>query len=186
MRIDHTAAALRMAAKLGARCITTESGGLLDPGMSREWALSTFVAGLELVLPVAEKCGVMLLVEPEPGLLIENANQFVKLAERLTSRAFGLNFDVGHFYCVGDPLPATVRRLAPWTRHYHLEDIAATRVHEHLVPGRGAIGFREVLTAVRGADYGGWLTVELYPYVHDPDGAGREALAHLAPLLDVQ
>ncbi|MDO8631317.1 MAG: sugar phosphate isomerase/epimerase family protein, partial [Phycisphaerales bacterium] len=127
--------------------------------------------------------GVFLLIEPEPGLLIENADQFLELARRIDSPMFGLNFDIGHFYCVGDPLPATIERMKGWTRHYHFEDIAATRVHEHLVPGRGAIDFAAVLDAIRGTGYDDWLTVELYPYLDDPDAAGREALSYINRLL---
>ena len=99
-----------MAHKLGAPCITTEPGGPLEEGMSREEALDLFVAGLTEALDVAEGAGVQLLVEPEPGLLIENAEQFLELADRIDSPMFGLNFDVGHFYCVGDPLPDTIER----------------------------------------------------------------------------
>jgi sugar phosphate isomerase/epimerase len=176
LRVDHTKAALRMARRLGAPSITTEPGGPLPDGMFREHALDTFVAGLEEALKIAEDVGVMLLVEPEPELLIENAEQFFELTKRIDSPMFGLNFDVGHFYCVREPLAETIDRFSSWTAHYHLEDIAATRVHEHLIPGHGAIDFKEVVNAIRKSDYDGWLTVELYPYLDDPDAAGREAL----------
>lgn len=176
LRVEHTKAALRMARRLGAPSITTEPGGPLPGGMFREHAMDTFIAGLEEALNVAEDVGVMLLVEPEPELLIENAQQFADLTKRIDSPMFGLNFDVGHFYCVSEPLARTIDRFSSWAAHYHLEDIAATRVHEHLIPGHGAIDFKEVVTAIRKSDYNGWLTVELYPYLDDPDAAGREAL----------
>lgn len=180
LRVQHTIAALTLAADLGAPGITTEPGGPLDPGMSRDHAMDIFVDGLLEALRHAEEVGVLLLVEPEPDLLIENAEQFLALAERLTSPMFGLNFDIGHFYCVGEPLPQTVTRLAHLTKHYHIEDIAASRVHEHLIPGRGAIDFPAVLRAVRDTGYSGWITVELYPYLDDPDAAGREAMTYLS------
>lgn len=183
LRVEHTIAALRMARKLGAACITTEPGGPLEEGMSRKEALDLFVAGLNEALRVAGDERIQLLVEPEPGLLIENAEQFLELAERIESPMLGLNFDVGHFFCVGEPLPETIERLKHLTRHYHIEDIAATRVHEHLIPGRGAIDLAAVLEAVRSTEHDGWITVELYPYLDDPDGAGREALGHLRGLM---
>jgi sugar phosphate isomerase/epimerase len=179
MRIEHTKNALRMAAKLGAACITTEPGGPLPARMSRDDAMDLFVAGLNEALRVAEEVGVLLLVEPEPELLIENASQFEALAARIDSPAFALNFDIGHFFCVGEPLVDTVRRLRPWTRHYHIEDIPSSRVHQHLVPGRGAIDFVKVLAAIHETNYAGWITVELYPYLDDPDAAGREAREYL-------
>jgi len=174
-RLDHTLACLQLAADLGAPSITTEPGGPLEPGTSRDWAMDAFVEGLAAALPTAERLGVLLLVEPEPGLLIDTAEQFLQLADRIRSPAFGLNFDIGHFFCVGEPLPETIRRLPSLTRHYHLEDIAANRVHEHLIPGHGAIDFAGVLDAIAATGYDGWLTVELYPYLDDPDAAGAEA-----------
>ncbi len=182
LRLQHTIDALRMAGKLGARCITTEPGGPLPDGMTREEGLEIFVEGLQAALLAAEQVGVFLLVEPEPGLLIENAEQFLELTRRIDSPMFGLNFDIGHFYCVGDPLPETIERMKGLTRHYHIEDIAATRVHEHLVPGRGAIDFAAVLDAIRRTGYDDWLTVELYTYLDDPDAAGREALEFITRL----
>jgi len=182
-RVEHTLRALSMAARLKAPSITTEPGGPLDASMTRAYAMDVFVDGLAEALVRAENENVLLLVEPEPGLLVENADQFLQLAERVDSEAFGLNFDVGHFYCVSDPLPDTIKRLASFTRHYHLEDIAATRVHEHLIPGDGAIDFRRVLDAIRETGYDGWLTVELYPYLDDPDAAGRASRDHLTSLM---
>ncbi len=179
LRVQHTMAALRLARKLGAKCITTEPGGPRNGAMSREKALDVFVDGLQETLHHAEDEGVLLLVEPEPGLLIENAAQFEELAGRMDSPMFGLNFDIGHFYCVAEPLPETIARLARWTRHYHVEDIAATRVHEHLIPGHGAIDFTAVLKAIHATGYADWITVELYPYLDDPDAAGKEAFDHL-------
>ncbi len=182
-RIEHTKAALTMARKLGAPHITTEPGGPLEPGMTREWAMDAFVDGLMEVLEHARNEGVLLLVEPEPGLLIESANQFLDLAERVDSSAFGLNFDVGHFYCVHELLPETIDRLKTFTRHYHIEDIPASREHHHLIPGTGAIEFRPLIEAICRTGYAGWLTVELYPYLDDPDAAGRSAWEFLAPML---
>ena len=179
LRVQHTMAALRLARKLGAKCVTTEPGGPLAAGMSRAKAMDLFVDGIQEALGRAEKEGVCLLVEPEPGLLIENAAQFEELAARIHSPMFGLNFDIRHFYCVAEPLPEAITRLARWTRHYHIEDIAATRVHEHLIPGHGAIDFAAVLKAIHATRYEGWITVELYPYLEDPDAAGREALGYL-------
>src|SRR5436309_2775278 len=57
------------------------------------------------------------------------------------------------------------------------------RVHHHLVPGTGAIDFAEVIAAIRRTGYDGWLTVELYPFVDDPDDAARKAREVLLPLV---
>ena len=179
VRIDHTTRALTLARELGAPCITTEPGGPVEPGGSWKAALELFVEGLKPVAEHAEKEGVLLLVEPEPGLLIETADQFLELMQHLDSPAVGMNFDIGHAYCVGDDPATTIPRVARHVRHFHLEDIAATRVHQHLVPGDGAIDFAAALRAIRGIRYDGWVTVELYPYVADPDAAASRALRYV-------
>ncbi len=176
IRIDHTCRALTLARELGAPCITTEPGGPVEPGGSWSAALQLFVEGLKPVAEHAEKEGVLLLIEPEPGLLVETADQFLELMQHIDSPAIGLNFDIGHFYCVGDEPAPTVHRLASYTRHFHLEDIAATRVHHHLIPGEGAIDFAATLQAIKQIGYQGWITIELYPYVDNPDDAARTAL----------
>jgi sugar phosphate isomerase/epimerase len=183
VRIDHTRRALTLCGELGAPHITTEPGGPLAPGQPRQQAIDLFVEVLKPLAEHAERCGVLLLIEPEPGLLLETTDQYLEVAERVDAPSIGLNFDVGHAYCVREDLPRAIAKLAPQIRHYHVEDIAATRVHHHLVPGTGAIDFAEVFQAIRRTGYNGWLTVELYPFQDDPDGAARQALGVLRPLL---
>ena len=175
IRREHTKRALKLAQQLGAPHITTEPGGLLAPGQTREDASDIFYDELMPCIEVAEAAGVGLLIEPEPELLIERFDQYLEFVARIDSPRIGLNFDVGHAYCVGEDPQDWVAHMARHTAHYHLEDIAATRVHQHLVPGRGAIDFAATLQAIRNTNYDGWLTVELYPYLDSPDEAAAEA-----------
>ncbi len=183
VRIDHTLRALSLCAELGAPHITTEPGGPLAPGQSRQAAIDLFVEVLKPLAEHADNLGVLLLIEPEPGLLLETTDQYLEVADRLDAPSIGLNFDVGHAFCVSEDLPRSIAKLAPHIRHYHLEDIAASRVHHHLVPGTGAIDFAEVVGAIQRTGYDGWLTVELYPFLDDPDAAARGALEVLRPLV---
>jgi sugar phosphate isomerase/epimerase len=183
VRIDHTKRALTLAKELGAPCITTEPGGPVPAGESWSAKLKLFVEMLKPVIEHAEKVGVLLLIEPEPGLLIETAAQFEELMQHIDSPAVGLNFDIGHAYCVDDDPATTIPRLARYVRHFHLEDIAATRVHHHLVPGDGAIDFAATLRAIKAMHYDGWITIELYPYVDDPDAAARTALERVREIM---
>jgi sugar phosphate isomerase/epimerase len=183
VRIDHTTRALDLCAELGAPHITTEPGGPLAPGQSRQEAIDLFVEVLKPLANHAHERGVLLLIEPEPDLLLETTDQYLEVAERLNAPSIGLNFDVGHAFCVREDLPRAISKLAPHIRHYHFEDIAATRVHHHQVPGTGAIDFTAVMAAIRATGYDGWLTVELYPFLDDPDSAARTAIEVLRPLV---
>jgi sugar phosphate isomerase/epimerase len=183
IRIEHTKRCLTLARELGAACITTEPGGPVEPGASWSRALALFVEEIKPVAEHAEKGGVLLLVEPEPGLLLETMDQFLEFIQHIDSPAVGLNFDIGHAYCVGDDPAAHIPRMAKYIRHIHLEDIAATRVHQHLVPGDGAIDFAATLRAIQSIGYQGWVTIELYPYVDNPDDAARRARQYIQNIL---
>ena len=184
IRIDHTRRALTLCAELGAPHITTEPGGPIALGQSRQDAIDLFVEVLKPLAEHAEKVGVLLLIEPEPGLLLETTDQYLEVADRVNAPSIGLNFDVGHAYCVSEDIPDAIAKLAPQIRHYHVEDISAERVHHHLVPGTGAIDFPEVFRAIHSTGYDGWITVELYPFVDDPDAAARTAFLVLKPFLN--
>ncbi len=184
IRREHTKRALQLAADLGAPHITTEPGGFLTPEQTRQQAADIFYEELMPCVAIAEQLGIKLLIEPEPELFIEHFEEYLEFAARVDSPFVGLNFDVGHAYCVGEDPQNWVARMAPQTVHYHLEDIADTRIHKHLIPGHGAIDFPATLRAIAATGYQGWLTVELYPYIDAPDDAAREAHAFLSDTLN--
>ena len=178
-RLQHTIDCLRLARELGAPSIQTQPGGPLDESMTREEALDVFEEGVREALAVAEETGVKLLIEPEPLLLLENAQQTDEFFARFDSPMLALNFDIGHFYCVGDDLPSAIRHFGPKIEHVHIEDIAADRTHYHLLPGDGAIDFAPALGALDDIGYNGFVTVELYMHQDNPEEAARAALQRL-------
>ncbi|QEG35657.1 sugar phosphate isomerase/epimerase family protein [Bythopirellula goksoeyrii] len=180
IRREHTKRALQLAADLGAPHITTEPGGLLTDDQTRQGAADIFYEELMPCVEEASKLDVGLLIEPEPELFIERFDEYLEFVERVDAPIVGLNFDVGHAYCVSEEPQDWVPKMAEHTRHYHFEDIAPTRVHQHLIPGHGAIDFPETLKAIAQSGYSGWLTVELYPYIDSPDEAASAAHAFLS------
>jgi sugar phosphate isomerase/epimerase len=184
IRREHTKRVLRLAKELEAPSMQTEPGGPLARDQSRRAATDVFYDEVMPCVELAEDLEVFLLIEPEPGLLIETFEQYLEFADRLDSPWVGLNFDIGHAYCVGQDPQNWIARMAPYTKHYHIEDIADTRKHAHLIPGRGAIDFPAVLSEIAKTGYKGWITVELYPYIDNPDEAGREAKIFLEDILE--
>ncbi|MEZ5991880.1 MAG: sugar phosphate isomerase/epimerase family protein [Planctomycetota bacterium] len=187
LRVEHTRECLHLAAKLGAPTISTEPGGPIDEGVTREQAADWFEEGIRSVLPDAAEAGVRLCIEPEPDLLIEKAGQYEEFMQRfagdeLAEKWLGLNFDVGHFYCVGEDPAANAAKFKGKIHHIQIEDIAADRVHFHLVPGDGAIDFDEFFKQLRQADYdNGWITVELYTFEHKAVEVAQRAREFLLP-----
>ena len=184
IRILHTIQSLRVAKALDCKNISVPPGGPLEKNMSRKEAFELFHSGLEKVMPYAESLGIKILVEPEPDLLIENTVEFKEFIKDVRSNFIGLNFDIGHFYCAGENPAESFEDLFEYTGHVHLEDIASTREHNHLIPGLGAIDLKEVLAVMIRLNYQGNISLELYPYTDMPEEAGRKSIDFLKPIFE--
>ena len=163
LRIEYTRQCIDLAARLGVATISTEPGGPPN-GLDRSNAIEIFMEGLARVAPYAFEKGVTVLIEPEPGLLIENSEQFLDFITKFNQPGLGLNFDVGHFYCVGEDPVKAIKLLKKYIYHFHLEDIPLSREHQHILLGKGGIDITGVLEQIKSIDYQGFITIELYPY----------------------
>ena len=180
-RINHTINCLELANKLGVKTVSTEPGGPPTKSTNHD-QLELFARGINDVIPIAEKNNVKLLIEPEPDLLIEKSSQFIDFISRFDSKYLGLNFDIGHFFCVNEDPAELIKTLAKFISHIHLEDISKDRVHKHLIPGEGAIDFHSIFKAIEEIGYDDYITIELYPYQDNPQGAAKAALEYLKRL----
>jgi sugar phosphate isomerase/epimerase len=198
MRIEHTIECIRLAKRIGAKHLSTEPGGPVVapplPSSSQQQQQQQyqdisrlekmFLDGLIRVARMAEEEDIKVLIEPEPGLLIENSRQFKNFITKINnSKYIRLNFDIGHFYCVNEDPAKVVYELSDYIEHFHLADIAHTRIHNHLIPGKGSIDFRSVFDAMDDIGYRGFVTVELYPYQDNPIYAAKEAYSYLCSIM---
>jgi sugar phosphate isomerase/epimerase len=185
-RIKHSRRCIELAAEMECSTVSLQPGGpLIGTGMHRGEAMKRFAAGLEELLPAARGAHVTLAVEPEPGLLIQSAQEYLQFKTTFFpgEKSIRMNCDIGHLFCVRDDPADVIRQMPGEIAHVHLEDIGENRVHQHLTPGKGAIDFDEILTALREIQYRGWVTVELYPYETTAAGVAEAAIRHLTPLL---
>jgi sugar phosphate isomerase/epimerase len=201
MRIEHTIECIRLAKRIGAKHLSTEPGGPVVapplPSSSQQQQQQQqqqyqdisrlekmFLDGLTRVARMAEEEDIKVLIEPEPGLLIENSRQFKNFVTKINnSKYIRLNFDISHFYCVNEDPAKVVYELSDYIEHFHLADIAHTRIHNHLIPGKGSIDFRSVFDAMDDIGYRGFVTVELYPYQDNPIYAAKEAYSYLCSIM---
>ena len=182
MRIQHTLQCLKVADFIGCKNISVPPGGPVGE-ITRAKAMTLFHRGLERVAPLAQELDIMILVEPEPDLLMENTREFKEFIVDVKSPAIGVNFDIGHFFCAGENPSEAFEELFEWIGHVHLEDIASSREHNHLILGHGAIQFPEIFETMLRLEYQGDVSLELYPFVDAPEEAGRESLEYLRALL---
>ncbi len=178
VRVQYTLECIKMAHQMNVRTISTEPGGPVC-GMTRDEAIDIFIEGLKQVIPEAVKRGVQVLIEPEPGLLIQTANEFVDFMDKFGEKGLGLNFDVGHFFCVGEDPVEKIMQLREYISHFHLEDIPETREHKHIMLGQGGIDIPKVLETIEKIGYQGFVTVELYPYLEQAHDIARMSMKYV-------
>jgi sugar phosphate isomerase/epimerase len=184
LRINHTIDCIMLAKKLGSKSISIEPGGPVEfSTLHRNPLLKIFHDSLEQILPVAEKEGIKILIEPEPNLLIENSEEFLEFVRLIDSNLVKLNFDIGHFFCVNEDLPKAIYKLSRYIEHFHIEDISNERIHKHLLLGEGAIDFKSVFRTIRDIGFDGYCTVELYPYQDCPAYAAKKSIEFLDDLI---
>lgn len=175
--------ALACAAELQSQCVSLWSGRLRDPA-DEATAFSRLLAGLEELLAHAQRLGIPIGFEPEPGMFIDSMAAFERLLARLDAPLLRLTLDIGHLQCQGETPPeAYIRRFASRLVNVHIEDMRRG-VHEHLTFGQGEIDFPPVIQALAEIRYAGGVHVELSRHSHEGPEAAQRAYDFLAPWFD--
>ena len=145
LRIDHTRRCLELAQEFGCKTVSIQPGGpMIGTGLTYAQGNEKFAESLSACIDTARATGVVLAVEPEPGLLIQTAAEYMAFKNGFfkDEPAVKMNCDTGHLFCVGDDPAAVLLKHPNEIAHVHLEDIGANHVHQHLTPGKRRDGFR--------------------------------------------
>jgi sugar phosphate isomerase/epimerase len=186
LRIEHTMHCIELAHEMNCNTVSIQPGGpMIGTTLDRQTAGQRFADGLERLLPIAKRLNVTLAIEPEPGLFIQTSDEYLEFKNAFFHEDSNvrMNCDIGHLFCVNEDPAKTILTMPNEIVHVHLEDIGANRVHQHLAPGKGAIDFPSIFAALREINYGGWVTVELYPYETTAAGVAKQAFDYLNPLI---
>jgi sugar phosphate isomerase/epimerase len=178
-RVDLLLRAVRIGADLGAQAVSFWSGVAPD-GQPAAVSWDRLVAGCATVVAAADRAGVPLGLEPEPGMFVADLDGYDALLDRLDRPAgLGLTLDIGHCRAIEpEPVPACVRRAGPRLVNVQIDD-ARRGVHEHLEFGAGEIDFPPVLAALAEAGYRGLVAVELPRHSHAAPAVARRSLEFL-------
>ena len=104
--MEYSKRCLDLAGALGCRNVSLTSGRVVS-GSNPETAFELLRDSLETVLAHAEKVGVKVGIEYEPGLLVERCEELLALFEAMDSPWLGANLDLGHSHVLGED-PETV------------------------------------------------------------------------------
>ena len=179
-RIDYSKKCIDMARTLESPTVSLTSGRMVS-GIAPKEGLNLLEESLKELLEYAEKKDVQLGIEYEPGLLIERYDELVLLVEKMDSPYLGANLDLGHSHVLGEDHDAVIGRLSDRIFHVHIEDIQDKK-HYHLIPGLGEVDFAALFDSLERHAYDGFVTVELYTYLNEPEAAARKSLAYLEDL----
>ena len=173
-RLDFLFRALTVAAETGADAMSFWAG-VPKPGVSHAQAHDWLREGVERVARQAETLGTVAALEPEPGMLIETAEDF----RALDIPGLRLALDTGHCLVTGESEPEqAVATYAAFIGTVAIEDMRRG-VHVHLPFGGGDMNVPAVLSALQKVGFRKLVCVELSRDSHRADVMVPQALAYL-------
>lgn len=159
-RLDFLCRCTDLGADLGARIVSTWSGAL-PGGVTPAQGWERLVAGLRALCEHAQRRGLLVAFEPEPGMLVERVADWPRVRDAVGHPALRLALDIGHCLAMreGQPAPHV---------HAHADDLAVLQVddhrvgvHDHLMLGEGEVDFDGLARALSESGWQGPLEVEL-------------------------
>ena len=173
-RIAFLKTCVDVAADLGSEAVSFWAG---VPAVDRTTSWSWLVDGVTDVVGYAAERGVSCAFEPEPGMLVDDCDDWARLAAAVPGLTLAL--DTGHCIVSGRWAPDdAVRAFASQLGVVAIEDMPRGR-HEHRAPGEGDMDLPAVLAALRDVGHGGLISLELSRDAHRADTLVPAALAAL-------
>ncbi len=148
----------------------------LLPGVTLDQAMEYAADVLRGAMPVIEKCGVVLAVEPlgpEEGDFLLTAELGMQLIQMVDSPHCRLHLDVKAMSSEPKPIPDIIRDSASQLEHFHAND------PNRRGPGMGEVDFLPILAALKEIDYQGWVSVEVFDYTPGIESLARDSIQYL-------
>lgn len=124
-RIDLVKRGIRVARHLGVNLVTFGSGfrredHVRHPEVDPREVLAESIH--ECLKEIRDDEDITLLIEPEPGMVIETLEQGAEIIAMVGDPRFALHIDICHSYCCEPDYIAALGKAAPLTRYLHVSD----------------------------------------------------------------
>jgi myo-inositol catabolism protein IolH len=130
---------------------------------------------MDEILPILDREGITLNIEPHPDDFIEDGNRGVDMVRAIGSPRLKYVFCAPHTFHMGDDMEAMIRYAAPVLTHVHVADTlnhkassglryivnppgSPARVHQHLNIGEGEIDWEVFFSTLHEIGFNGILT----------------------------
>ncbi len=176
-RRDHClrtiAEAIATARRLGCRRLNVLAGNRVE-GVSEGEMRRAVVETLREAAPMARAAGITLLIEAlntweSPRYFLDRSRLGLDIVREVGEPNVRFQYDVYHMQRMEGQLIETLTRNVEWIGHVQIADVPGR--HE---PGTGEINFPNVLAALEGSGYDGYVGLE-----YRPSGRTEDSLAWL-------
>ncbi|MEA1952027.1 MAG: sugar phosphate isomerase/epimerase family protein [Planctomycetota bacterium] len=180
---DYFAALAQCCADVGGKVMVLGSPQQrnLLPGVTLEEATGYAAEVVESLVPVLEKMGVTLALEPlgpTEGDFLNTAAEGVALAERIGSPHVRLHLDVKAMSSEAMPAADVIRQNGDILAHFHANDPNLQG------PGFGDEDFVPIFEALGQIDYQGWVSVEVFDYTPGVERLAKESIDYMNECLE--
>jgi sugar phosphate isomerase/epimerase len=178
--MDAVLTAARAIKQLGGRLVVVHPSDLERHAADVDARLEQSACSLRLLSASCRDEGVQLAIEsPLPHLIGGHPDEFERILRHVDGA--GACLDTGH-----------IALGRSWRRFLEVTDGRLVHVHasdnhgqydDHLPPGEGTIDWAEIIASLRGAEFGGWMMLELRCPGDDALGYFRNAVARTQALV---
>ncbi|HYI53084.1 MAG TPA: sugar phosphate isomerase/epimerase family protein [Microlunatus sp.] len=190
--------AIQIAVDLGVPVMNSEFNGRPEDA---ETAEAMFLRSMEELLPIFEREGVELILEPHPDDFIEDGIEAVEMIRGLNRDWIGFLYCTPHAFHQGDSATAIISAAAEKVRYLHLADAwnhltsnglryisnppgNTARVHQHMEMGRGEVDYDEVFAALASVGFDGVVSSCVFGWEEDADGVNTRQRERAQTLID--
>jgi len=189
--------AIEITVDLGVEVMNSEFNGRPERADESE---AQFWRSLEELLPIFEREGVRLVLEPHPDDFVEDGIAGVNLVRGINSDLVSFLYCAPHTFHQGGDLAAVIRHAGPLLTQVHLADSfdfrgssglryivnppgSTARVHQHLDIGQGEVDWDLFFATLAEVEFDGIATVCVFAWEERAEDSARFNLAQVNQFL---
>ena len=180
--------AIQVTVDLGCQVMNSEFSGRPEAAAASE---AQFFRSLEELLPIFEREGLQLHLEPHPDDFVEDGHEALRLIRGMDSELVSFLYCAPHTFHMGGDMEGIMRDAGPLLTHLHIADSfdhrassglryilnppgTPARVHQHLDIGQGEVDWDQFFGTLADLDFDGIATVFVFAW----EERARESSIH--------